>query len=331
MTVPVLDAGNLSVGFENRSGFVPIVRDVSLKIDAGKCLAIVGESGSGKSLTSLAVMRLLPPASRFEAGHLKLGDIDLMTKSEAELASIRGRKVSMIFQNPMSALNPVLTIGTQISESLRKHLGLNARQARERALDLLRKVEISDAEGRLKQYPHQLSGGMQQRVMIAIAIACEPDLLIADEPTTALDVTLQAQIMALLSRLQTEMNMALMFISHDLGVVAETADDVAVMYAGAVVERAPVREIYRSPLHPYTRALLKTMRDLESKTGDDLSPIPGSPPVFGEGFTGCPFAPRCPFAIDICRREEPQSIEHAPEHFASCHRVAEIQEGRASA
>lgn len=322
MTSSLLEIDDLRVSFGSGESERIAVDGVSLTVRQGQTVALVGESGCGKSLTSLAVLKLTPPGSHLSARTLRLGESDLNRLPEKQLRDVRGRRVAMVFQNPMSALNPVLTVGHQIIEVLSRHLGLRGRQARTRAVELLQLVEMPDAARRLHQYPHQLSGGMQQRAMIAVALAAGPDLLIADEPTTALDVTLQAQIMALLQRLQDDLGMAMLLISHDLGVVAEAADEVNVMYAGRIVERADVRTLFRSPAHPYTRALLQTVRDLGSLDTVDLQPIPGSPPAPGQPTTGCPFAPRCPLAHDRCVVEAPLLRGITPYQDAACH-VAE--------
>ncbi|WIY52087.1 ABC transporter ATP-binding protein [Devosia sp. YIM 151766] len=327
MSGPLVKVDNLKVTFQHPDGDKVAVRGISFDIHRGQSVALVGESGSGKSLTSLALLRLTPYGSSVSADMLGLEGADLMALDEKALTSIRGRRISMIFQNPMSALNPVLTIGRQITESLHRHLGLKGGVGRSRAIELMQLVEISDPLRRFKQYPHQLSGGMQQRAMIAIALACNPDLLIADEPTTALDVTLQAQIMALLAHLQAEMGMAMLLISHDLGVVAETASVVNVMYAGQIVERAPTRQLFSNPQHPYTRALLKTFRDLESATGMDLTPIPGIPPALGKPIPGCAFAPRCAHAVERCLSESPRLREVGESHIAACHFSGTFEQG----
>ncbi len=321
---PLLEVDGLQVSFGSGRSERRAVDGVSLTVHAGRTVALVGESGSGKSLTALAVLKLAPPGAQISAGTLRFDNVDLATRGDEQMRAIRGRRIGMVFQNPMSSLNPVLTIGHQIIEVLKRHLGLRGRAARDRAVELLKLVEMPDPVRRLRQYPHQLSGGMQQRAMIAMALAAGPDLLIADEPTTALDVTLQAQIMDLLARLQDELGMALVLISHDLGVVAETADEVNVMYAGKVVERGNARSIFHQAAHPYTRALLQTVLALHSVDDIDLHPIPGSPPSLGQISAGCSFAPRCPLAYERCTAEEPRLRTIGPNHEASCH-LAEAQ------
>jgi peptide/nickel transport system ATP-binding protein len=311
VSTPVLTVENLSVSFRQEEGVSTPVRDVSLQIGKGETLALVGESGSGKSVTSLAVMGLLPkPAGFVSAGRIEFQSrahqqIDLATLPFAQARLLRGREMAMIFQEPMTSLNPVLTIGEQIAETVRLHLGLSGRalQAHVRAqLDL---VEIPDAGRRMEDYPHQMSGGMRQRVMIALAMACNPSLLIADEPTTALDVTIQAQILSLIDRLRRETGMAVLFITHNLGVVAEIADRVSVMYGGQVVETASTQTLFKTPRHPYTQALLSCL-PARAKTDSQgikrLQAIAGQPGVFGQA---CGFAPRCPFAQDDCHQTAP--------------------------
>lgn len=319
MSGPLLTIQDLRVSFGSGEAERIAVHGLSLEIGERQTVALVGESGSGKSLTSLAILRLTPPGSHVSAAAMRFAGIDIQALSGRELGSIRGKRIAMVFQNPSAALNPVLTIGHQIVDVLSRHSQLRGRGARARALELLELAGVVDPGRCLKQYPHQLSGGMKQRAMIASALAAGPDLLIADEPTTALDVTLQAQIMELLKRLQSELGMAMLLISHDLGVVAQTADLVNVMYAGRIVESADVRTLFRSPEHPYTQALLRTVTDLGSRDTTDLSPIPGAPPVLGAVLPGCPFAPRCPLAFDRCTTEAPELRTILPGQQAACH------------
>ncbi|MGH3095787.1 MAG: ABC transporter ATP-binding protein [Streptosporangiales bacterium] len=292
---------------------------MSLSVDRGETVALVGESGSGKSLTTLAILKLTPPGSHISADAVRFEGAEISTLSEQELRDIRGRRIAVVFQDPMSSLNPVLTVGRQIRQVLRRHLGMRSGPAHRRAVELLDLVEIPDPRRCASQFPHQLSGGMQQRAMIAIALAAEPVLLIADEPTTALDVTLQAQVMELLGRLQSELGMAMLFISHDLSVVGGVAHRVNVMYAGRIVERADTHSLFREPSHPYTQGLLRVVRDLESTSTVDLSPIPGHPPTIGTLPDGCPFAPRCPFVFDRCRVERPRIRPVHQNQAAACH------------
>lgn len=319
---PVLEVKGLRTHFYTRDGVVRAVEGVSFSVGAGETLAIVGESGCGKSVTSLSLMRLLPsPPSRIVAGEVRLDGRDLLELSEAEMRRIRGNEISMIFQEPMTSLNPVLTIGRQISEVLMLHEGLSRKAALRRSAELLGLVQISEPERRLREYPHQLSGGMRQRVMIAMALACKPKLLVADEPTTALDVTIQAQILHLMGELQRETGSAIVFITHDLGVVAEIAQRVMVMYAGRKVEEASVADLFLRPRHPYTAGLLRSVPKLGSSQQEDverLQEIPGIVPSLREAIVGCAFAPRCSYATDLCRQKEPMLEAKAAAHSAAC-------------
>ena len=302
MTAPILEVEGLDVEIAVPAGTLHPVQQVSFTVARGETLAIVGESGCGKSLTSLAIMDLLPPKARRRARRLALEGRDLLALSEREMSDIRGNRMSMIFQEPMTSLNPVYTIGDQLMEALLRHRDASRAEAHERAVRLLEKVGITGAAGRLRQYPHQLSGGLRQRVMIAMALMCEPDLLIADEPTTALDVTIQAQILHLLAELQREFRMGLILITHDLGVVSRVADRIAVMYAGEIVEEGSRRQIFEAPAHPYTQGLLRCI-PVPGRTprGARLGTIPGIvPPLIGR-FEGCHFADRCPHARGACR------------------------------
>jgi oligopeptide/dipeptide ABC transporter ATP-binding protein len=302
---PLLDVRDLRVSFPSGTGRVAPVDGVSFAIGRGETLALVGESGSGKSLTSLALLQLIPAPGRIDPGSaVRLGDVDLMTLRGEALRRIRGRRIGMVFQDPAASLNPVLTIGDQISETILAHLPLSAREARGRTEGLLAEVGLSDGTARYGSYPHQLSGGMRQRVMIAIALAAEPELLIADEPTSALDVTVQAQILELLDRLKLARGMAMLLITHDLGVVAGRADRVAVMYAGQIVEEAPTPRLFGQPAHPYTRGLLASLPRLRGPKLP-LVAIPGTVPVPGEWPAGCRFHPRCPQAMPACTQDPP--------------------------
>lgn len=315
----ILDIQNLKTRFDTHEGLVHAVNGITYQVHAGETLGIVGESGCGKSVSMLSVMRLLevPPAS-IEADAIKFKGDNLLEYSKNQMRRIRGSKLAMIFQDPMTSLNPVLTIGFQIKEPLKLHLGMSDEEAAARAAELLALVGIPDAESRLSDYPHQFSGGMRQRAMIAIALACNPTLLIADEPTTALDVTIQAQLVELVKDLQDELGMALIWITHDLGVVAGLAERVIVMYAGFVVEDAPVDELYEDPRHPYTFSLLKSLPKLEEEPGTKLETIEGLPPDLLEMPQGCPFVPRCAFAKDKCRELNPGLEEIAPDHHIAC-------------
>ena len=317
---PLLEIRGLSVALGAPGRRVPVVEDLSLRLPAGRVLCVVGESGSGKSVTALAAMGLLEPGrSVVTADRMALDGIDLLALDEGGWRALRGGRMAMVFQEPMTSLNPVFTIGEQIAEALRVHTGLPRQAARSRALEALREVGISAPETRLDAYPHELSGGMRQRAMIAMALVCEPTLLIADEPTTALDVTVQAQILALLADLRDRRRMAILLITHNLGVVAETADEVAVMYAGRIVERAPATSLFRDAQHPYTLALLGAMPESAAR-GQPLSPIPGRMPAPGTAPPGCRFAPRCPFAGPDCA-ETPPLREIAQGHAVACHRA----------
>lgn len=323
-TDKLLRITDLRTYFYASEGVSRAVDGVDLELDAGETLGLVGESGCGKTVTALSILRLIPqPPGKIVSGEVLFQGVDLLKLSLEDMRKIRGNDISMIFQEPMTALNPVFTVGNQIAESLILHQNLNKKDALEKAIELLRTVEISDPEQRVLEYPHQLSGGMRQRAMIAMALACNPKILIADEPTTALDVTIQAQIMDLIAKLREEFNTAVILITHDLGVVAEAAQNVAVMYAGKVVEKGTVEDIFLNSQHPYTQGLLqslpklKTDRD-EAARRERLKEIPGTVPSLFDLPEGCKFAPRCPYAMDICRREEPQLKETEEGHSASC-------------
>src|SRR5258707_2922169 len=320
---PALDIADLRTWFFTRDGVVRAVDGVSFHVIPGETLAIVGESGCGKSVTALSILRLVPsPPGRIVSGAIRFAGRDLLGLSEAEMRDVRGNEISMIFQEPMTSLNPVLTIGHQIAETLTLHQGLDRRAALAKAVEMLRLVHIPEAQRRIAEYPHQLSGGMRQRVMIAMALACNPKLLIADEPTTALDVTIQAQILDLMRELKQKIDAAVVLITHDLGVVAEMAARVVVMYAGRKVEEAPVRDLFRRPRHPYTLGLLASVPRLGAPLGRAEAPrlaeIPGVVPSLRQPIVGCAFAPRCAYATERCRRDAPPLELKAPEHFAAC-------------
>ncbi|MGH7030240.1 MAG: ABC transporter ATP-binding protein [Stellaceae bacterium] len=319
----MLDIADLKTWFFTRDGVVRAVDGVAFHVLRGETLAIVGESGCGKSVTALSILRLIPSPGRIVSGAMRFAGRDLLELSEAQMRHLRGNEISMIFQEPMTSLNPVLTIGHQIAETLSLHQGLGRRAALGRAIDLLRLVHIPEARRRIGEYPHQLSGGTRQRVMIAMALACNPKLLIADEPTTALDVTIQAQILDLMRELKQKTDTAIVLISHNLGVVAEMAQRVVVMYAGRMVEEAPVSALFRRPLHPYTRGLLDSVPRLGASLGRAaprrrLTEIRGAVPSLSEVVAGCAFAARCTFATDICRRQAPVFEAKEPGHFAAC-------------
>ena len=314
---PLLEIRDLRVSFPAEGGPISPVDGLSLSIERGETLALVGESGAGKSLTALAVLQLLPAAGRIEPpSTLRLGDTDLLALKGEALRRIRGRRIAMVFQDPTTSLNPVLTVGDQISETIRAHFPLPAREARQRAEALLVEVGLGDGSGRFASYPHQLSGGMRQRVMLAIALAAEPELLIADEPTSALDVTVQAQILELIDRLRAVHGMAMLLITHDLGVVAGRADRVAVMYAGRIVEEAPTTELFLHPEHPYTQGLFDSLPRLRGERLP-LRPIPGTVPVPGQWPAGCRFHPRCSKMMPICTTEPPR-VQLAPDRSLRC-------------
>ncbi|WP_198663841.1 ABC transporter ATP-binding protein [Jiangella endophytica] len=325
---PVLSVRDLCVEFDTRDGVRPVVQSVSLDVYAGRTLAVLGESGSGKSVTARSVMGLIDPPGRITGGQVLFEGTDLVQVSAEERRLVSGEKVAIVFQDALSALNPVFSVGEQIAELLRTRRGLSRREAAAGAVDLMARVRIPAAKRRAKEYPHQFSGGMRQRAMIAMALALEPTVLIADEPTTALDVTVQAQIMDLLLDLQDETGMGMILITHDLGVVAETADTLAVMYAGRIVERGRVDDVFARPAHPYTRGLLHSIPRLDREE-ESLWAIPGSPPTVLNRVTGCAFATRCDVAIDLCTTSRPDLTELRPAGRASaCHRHEEVLHDR---
>jgi oligopeptide/dipeptide ABC transporter ATP-binding protein len=315
----LLDVRDLETKFYTRDGVVNALNGISYSVEKGECLAIVGESGSGKTVGVLSILRLIQsPPGRIVGGSIFFKGTDLLALSDRALREIRGGEIAVIFQDPMTSLNPVMRIGAQITENLLAHERLTRRQARARAAELLAMVGIPAPANRLNDYPHQFSGGMRQRVMIAMALSCSPQLIIADEPTTALDVTIQAQIVELVKRLQSELGTAVIWISHDLGVVARLADNVAVMYAGYIVEKAPVDELYAHPAHPYTIGLLNSLPRLDARVKHKLTAIGGLPPNLLGPLRGCPFVPRCRFASSRCRDENPVLSEAAPGHWVAC-------------
>lgn len=319
----LLEVRDLQVHFRTPTAVNRAVDGLSFDVNAGEALAIVGESGCGKSVTSMSILRLLPTPPGKIAGSVSFNGQNLLDKTEAEMRKLRGGRISMIFQEPMSSLNPVFTIGKQIGEAVRLHEGLSRGKAHARAVEMLRLVGIPSPERRVDEYPHQLSGGMRQRAMIAMALACNPSLLIADEPTTALDVTIQAQILDLLQNLRQKTGAAVLLITHDLGVVAEFAERVLVMYAGRKVEEAGVRDLFTTPRHPYTQGLMGAVPRLGSSRGKDastsLAEIPGRVPDLSQPIAGCVFAARCPRAEEVCRRIDPALEVKAPKHLAACH------------
>ena len=322
MTDPLLSIKNLTVVFKTRLGEVPVIDDVSFSIAPGEILGIVGESGCGKTMTSLAIMRLMPEQGKITSGSIRLSGEDLVVASEARMRGLRGNEISMVFQEPMTSLNPVFSVGEQIAEVLKAHQGLSKSEAREHAVELLESVKIPLPSRRANDYPHQLSGGMRQRVMIAIALACKPKVLIADEPTTALDVTVQAHIFELLHELRDQTGTSIILITHDMASVAEMAERVMVMYAGRKVEEGPVEEILTNPLHPYTQGLIRCVPHLMetiSPERQDLHEIPGIvPPISHFGRNECLFAPRCSFVEDRCLNQRPMDSKRATEHMTAC-------------
>ena len=321
----ILDVRDLHTHFFLRRGVVKAVDGVSFSLRRGEVLGLVGESGCGKSVTALSLLRLLPkPAARTVQGEIWLDGEDLLTKSDREMRQVRGRKIAMILQDPQTSLNPVFSVGDQLREAIAKHFQGQEGSVAERAIEALRKVKLAAPEQRMHQYPHQMSGGMKQRVVGAIAISCEPQVMIADEPTTALDVTIQLQYLNLLKELQAESDMAILFITHDFGVVAKMCDRVAVMYAGRIVESGPVRRVFDNPSHPYTQALIASVPKMSEQRAR-LHTIEGQPPEFSDLPVGCRFAPRCPHADDQCRAAYPEVSMVGSEHTAACWKLGEAQ------
>ncbi len=321
----MLSVNDLKTYFHTDDGVVKAVDGISFELSKGETLGIVGESGSGKSVTNLSVMRLIPePPGEIAGGSVIFDGIDVLGQPIDEVRKIRGRRIAMIFQDPMTSLNPFLKISTQLMEVTQLHLGHSKQQAREHAVKMLKTVGLSDAEERMESYPHEFSGGMRQRVMIAMALSCDPELLIADEPTTALDVTIQAQILELIKDLKARMGTSVILISHDLGVVAGMTDKIIVMYAGKVFEQAPTRELFAAPANPYTKGLLRSVPDPAHEQGKELYQIPGLPPDVAHLPPGCPFAERCDRAEDICRKEFPPFVELNAGHHSLCHFAQDV-------
>ncbi len=324
----LLEIKDLKTQFQTREGLVHAVNGISYTLGEGETLGIVGESGCGKSVSVLSLMRLIPePPGKIAGGQAMFQGKDLLKMSQDEIRHVRGAQIAMVFQDPMTSLNPVLTIGRQLTEALEVHLGMNPQQSRERAVELLNMVGIPQAEDRLSDYPHQFSGGMRQRVMIAMALSCNPQVLIADEPTTALDVTIQAQIVELVKRLRDDLGMAIVWITHDLGIVAGLAKRVIVMYAGFIIEEAPVKELYGDPRHPYTLGLLGSLPRVDETAHRRLVSIEGLPPDLLGLPQGCPFAPRCVYAMDRCWKENPPLESVGPGHYKAC--WVDTRQGRA--
>ncbi len=327
----LLEVKDLKTEFHTQDGIVHAVNGVSFTVDEGETLGLVGESGCGKSVSVLSIMRLIPvPPGKISNGQVLFQGRDLLKVDDEEIRSVRGNKIAMVFQDPMTSLNPVLTIGTQIGEALELHLGMTKEQARKRSVELLKMVGIPEAEGRLDDYPHQFSGGMRQRVMIAMGLSCSPQLLIADEPTTALDVTIQAQIVDIVKRLKRELGMAIIWITHDLGVIAGLADRINVMYAGFVIETAHVKELFANPVHPYTLGLLASIPRLDEIRKAKLTPIEGLPPDLIQMPPGCPFYDRCRFRTDKCAQENPVLELAAVRHSVACWNWQDVQKQRAA-
>ena len=327
----LLEVNNLTTHFFTSDGVVKAVDGINYHVDEGEILGIVGESGCGKSVSALSLMRLVAdPPGKIVDGEVTFEDKNLLQLGDAEMRSIRGNRMAMVFQEPMTSLNPVLTIGRQITETLELHQNMTKSQARERAVELIRMVGISDAGSRLTDYPHQFSGGMRQRVMIAMALSCNPKLIIADEPTTALDVTIQAQILELMRELAQQFGTALIIITHNLGVVARYAHRVVVMYAGKIIETGTAAEIYKNPRHPYTLGLLKSVPRLDEAVRTSLDPIEGLPPDLIDLPVGCSFQPRCPYAFERCTQETPYLMEHSEAHTTACWRHDELTELKAA-
>lgn len=325
----LLEIRNLSVAFKYDGKFLPQTRDVSFDIRKGEIFGLVGESGSGKSVTSKALMQLLPAtSSKVLSGSCIFEGEDILLRSRKQMTEIRGNKISMIFQEPMTSLNPVYTCGYQIMEAIMLHQKLNKKEARKKAIEMMALVGIPLPEVRVDNYPHEMSGGMRQRIMIAMALSCNPSLLIADEPTTALDPTIQAQIMDLLQHLQKETGISVLYISHDLGVIAEICDRVAVMYAGTIMEIADVRDIFYDPWHPYTIGLLSSIPQMDTSRDEKLATIEGSVPHFSEMPSGCPFARRCPYATDVCRTGDLPPMQDMNGHTVRCHNYKSVKEAR---
>lgn len=324
-SAPLVDIRDLAVTFTRGVRPVNAVNGVDLRIERGEVVALIGESGSGKSVTLRSLMRLHPPQATRINGHIMVDDTDVMALDRRALADYRGARVAMIFQEPLTALDPVYTLGDQIVEAIRRHESISSADARKRALELFERVRIPSPERRLAAYPHEMSGGMRQRAMIALALACRPKLLLADEPTTALDATVQIQVLLLLRELQRELGLAVIFVTHDLGAAVEVADRIAVMYGGRIVEEGSTRDVIRAPAHPYTLALLRSRAEGSMARGERLKTIPGSPPDLSRLPPGCAFADRCSLAIDRCRAAQPERTLVAPGHATRCIRTHELQ------
>jgi len=318
MTKTILQVKNLTINYHSEEGLIKAVENVNFSIKKGETIGLVGETGCGKSTVASAIMRILPPTAEIVKGEIIFKGRNLLELSEDEMRKIRGREIAMVYQDPLTSLNPVLTVGDQISEVLIYHFGMNKQEAKEKVIQLLKDVNIPAPERVVDMYPHELSGGMKQRVMIAMALASDPELLILDEPTTALDVTVQAQFLALVDRLQEKYNMSILWITHDLSIIAEMADKVAVMYAGHLVEYTSVESFFHKPLHPYSRLLLNAIPRIGISI-EDLVEIPGDVPSLIDPPKGCRFSTRCPYVHEICNSKKPEQVEYSPNHFVACH------------
>lgn len=316
MLMNILDVKNLNLGFNTEAGFKQALFDVSFSLKKGETHALVGESGCGKTISALSILQLLPKTAKITSGEIIFNGVDLLTKNEQDLEKIRGAKIALIPQDPMTSLNPLYTIGNQLLEVIQKHQGLSGKEALNAAVKALEAVQVPDAKDRLKAYPHEFSGGMKQRAIIAMALACKAEIIIADEPTTALDVTIQAQIMSLLEEIKEKTDTAILIITHDLALVEKSVDEISVMYAGKIVENAPVKEFFKNPNHPYSKALLKA---LPSNKGKKLETIKGQPPTIQQEITGCKFHPRCNFVLSACKDVCPPLDEVSPGHVSACH------------
>jgi len=312
----VLKIKNLNLGFQTEAGFKPVLYDVCLSLKKGKTHALVGESGCGKTITAMTILNLLPKTAQITGGEIIFHDQDLLKLKQQNLEQIRGSKIALIPQDPMTSLNPLYTIGNQLLEVIEKHQGLSGKAAERKAIEALEMVQIPSPKDRLNSYPHEFSGGMKQRAIIAMALACNAEIIIADEPTTALDVTIQAQIMSLLNDIKEKMGTSILLITHDLALVGDTADEISVMYSGRIVEHAPVKEFFENTNHPYSKALLKS---LPTNKGEKLAMIKGQPPSIHQTILGCKFHPRCEFAMDVCSKTVPDLKEICPNHFSACH------------
>lgn len=323
----ILEVRNLNLGFETEAGFKQALYDISFSLEKGKIHAIVGESGCGKTMSAMSILRLLPKTAKITSGEIifneqeneKLKSLDLLSLPIKDLEKIRGSKIALIPQDPMTSLNPLYTVGNQLLEVIEKHQGLKGKEAIDKAINALEMVQIPSARERLNSYPHEFSGGMKQRAIIAMALACNAQIIIADEPTTALDVTIQAQIMNILDKIKKELGTSILLITHDLALVEDCADNISVMYAGRIVESAPIKEFFKNTNHPYSRALLKSLPSNKSKKGEKLTTIEGQPPSIQQEISGCKFHPRCNFAMPVCPKEVPELKEVGSEHFSACH------------